>query len=272
LIIRSFVYRVFVCAADYAYALTKIAFITVPTIIHVVNVVGVCSRYPTIHVHVDAAYAGAALLCPEFCYLADDMEYAHSFNFNAHKWMLTTFDCSCYSVTDRVALQNAISSDMSIYRNVYEGGDLRNWQVPLGRRFRSLKLWCVMRAYGIVGLQRNIRRQCTLAEAFEDLVRGNDRFEIIWEAASRISLFSVTGREYAESSVAGNVKCGGTRTHLPRTVYVRQCNVYPVLCLFPADRRDPHCLRLGTYLWRGLRCSQRRVNQKTLMSMSPRPA
>ncbi|KAK3735479.1 hypothetical protein QZH41_020534 [Actinostola sp. cb2023] len=105
--------------------------------------------------HVDAAYAGTFFLCPEFRTYLKGIEFADSFNFNAHKLMLTNFDCSPLWVKDRNALMNALSVDMSYFKNDDTGA--YKWQIPLGRRFRSLKLWFVLRSYGLEGLQRHVR-------------------------------------------------------------------------------------------------------------------
>ena len=95
--------------------------------------------------HVDAAMSGTAVICPEYRYLHDGVEYADSYCFNPHKWMFTNFDCSCFWVADRAALINALSilpeyllNDATSSGAVF---DYRDWQVPLGRRFRALKLW-----------------------------------------------------------------------------------------------------------------------------------
>ncbi|KAL7915642.1 Endomembrane protein 70 domain-containing protein [Trichoderma velutinum] len=122
-------------------------------------------------VHVDAAYAGAALLLDENKPLAKPMAEFHSFNYNPHKWMLTTFDCSAVWVRARGHLINALSIKPPYLRNQYSDNELvtdyRDWQIPLGRRFRSLKLWFVLRSYGIRGLQAHIRNGVTLGESLE---------------------------------------------------------------------------------------------------------
>ena len=104
-------------------------------------------------VHVDAAHAGAAAVAPEFRWMLDGLDRLDSFAFNAHKWLLTNFDCDCFYVRDRRSLTDAMSITPEYLRNAAsESGqvvDFRDWQIPLGRRFRALKLWFVMRAYGL---------------------------------------------------------------------------------------------------------------------------
>ncbi len=132
--------------------------------------------------HVDAAYAGAMCVCPEHRGIIDGVEGADSFNFNAHKWLLTNFDCSALWVRDRRALTDALSITPEYLRNAASDSgaviDYRDWQIPLGRRFRALKLWFVIRHYGAEGLRAHIREHLRLAALFESLVREDDRFEI----------------------------------------------------------------------------------------------
>src|SRR5262249_16741661 len=120
--------------------------------------------------HVDAAMAGTAALCPEFRYIQDGVELADSYCFNPHKWMFTNFDCDCFYVAERAALIRTLSVLPEYLRNkATESGaviDYRDWQIPLGRRFRSLKLWFVIRSYGIDGLKHHIRRHIELAQEF----------------------------------------------------------------------------------------------------------
>ncbi len=133
--------------------------------------------------HVDAAHAGAVCVCPEFRGMLRGVESADSFAFNPHKWLLTNFDCNCFWTRDRAAIVNALSITPEYLRNAAtETGkviDYRDWQIPLGRRFRALKLWFVIRHYGVEGLRAYIREHVRLAEVFESLVRSDPRFEIV---------------------------------------------------------------------------------------------
>ncbi|KAH6635436.1 pyridoxal phosphate-dependent transferase [Chaetomium sp. MPI-SDFR-AT-0129] len=137
-------------------------------------------------VHVDAAYAGAALVCPEVqrATRIELVERFHSFDMNMHKWLLVNFDASCFFVRDRSWLVQALSVNQAVYGNTASDGglvtDYREWQIPLGRRFRSLKIWFVMRSYGIQGLQAYIRRTIALGEDFATaLAKRSDLFEIV---------------------------------------------------------------------------------------------
>ncbi|XP_010526485.1 PREDICTED: tyrosine decarboxylase 1-like [Tarenaya hassleriana] len=133
--------------------------------------------------HVDAAYAGSACICPEYRQYIDGIEEADSFNMNAHKWFLTNFDCSLLWVKDRNSLIQALSTNPEFLKNKASQANLvvdyKDWQIPLGRRFRSLKLWMVMRLYGSEKLQCYIRNHINLAKHFEELVSGDSRFEIV---------------------------------------------------------------------------------------------
>ena len=132
--------------------------------------------------HVDAAWAGSAAVCPEFRGMMDGVELAHSFSFNPHKWLLTNFDCALFWTTDRRSLIDALSITPEYLRNAASDAgaviDYRDWQIPLGRRFRAIKLWFVMRHYGVDGLRAHIREHVRIAGALEGMIRRDDRFEI----------------------------------------------------------------------------------------------
>ncbi|KAJ1882535.1 hypothetical protein H4R99_001794 [Coemansia sp. RSA 1722] len=133
--------------------------------------------------HVDAAYSGSALACPEFRPLAAGAECADSFNFNTHKWMLISFECSVMWVRDSTHLVNALSIEREYLPRVKGDKtfvkDYRNWGLPLGRRFCALKLWFMMRMYGVSGIQKNIRQHVKDAKWLEDQLLADGRFEIM---------------------------------------------------------------------------------------------
>ena len=147
-----------------------------------VPAIGQICRQQSLWLHVDAAMSGTAALCPEFRSIHNGLEYADSYCFNPHKWMFTNFDCDCFYVADRKALIQALSVLPEYLRNqATESGaviDYRNWQIPLGRRFRSLKLWLVLRHYGIEGLQFHIREHVRLAREFASWIGEDDGFEL----------------------------------------------------------------------------------------------
>jgi aromatic-L-amino-acid decarboxylase len=147
-----------------------------------VRAIGEICRRHRLWLHVDGAYAGSAAVCPEYRWIHDGLELADSYCFNPHKWLLTNFDCDCFYVADRAALIQTLSILPEYLRNrATESGavyDYRDWGIPLGRRFRALKLWFVIRAYGAEGLRRHVRRGVALAREFAGWVRADPRFEL----------------------------------------------------------------------------------------------
>lgn len=147
-----------------------------------VRAIGEICRREGIWLHVDGAHAGTAAIVPEFRGMHDGLELADSYCFNPHKWMFTTFDCDCFFVADRTALIKTLSILPEYLRNqATDSGaviDYRDWQIPLGRRFRSLKLWFVIRWYGVEGLQRFVREHVALAQEFAGWVANDPAFEL----------------------------------------------------------------------------------------------
>jgi aromatic-L-amino-acid/L-tryptophan decarboxylase len=143
--------------------------------------------------HVDAAMAGTAMLCPEFRHLKDGVELADSYCFNPHKWMFTNFDCDVFWVANRNELINTFSVLPEYLKNkATESGavfDYRDWHVQLGRRFRSLKLWFVIRYYGVEGLQFHIRNHVELAQKFAGWVKESSDFELVTEPPLNLVCF-----------------------------------------------------------------------------------
>lgn len=170
---------------------------TSSTAIDPVGAVGEACRREGLWLHVDAAYAGVAAICPEYRFVNAGLELADSYCFNPHKWMLTNFDCSCFFVADRQALVSALSILPEYLKNAatQSGGviDYRDWQVPLGRRFRALKLWFVLRYYGKEGLRRHVQHHVRLAQEFAGWVRADPDFELVVEPSLSLVCFRVKG-------------------------------------------------------------------------------
>jgi aromatic-L-amino-acid decarboxylase len=133
--------------------------------------------------HVDGAMAGIAALVPELRWVNAGVDSADSYCTNPHKWMGVNFDCTLYWTSDRSALLGALSILPEYLRSAAaEGGqaiDYRDWQVPLGRRFRALKLWLAIRLDGVAAFQEMIRSHVAMAQDFAALVGTDDRFEIV---------------------------------------------------------------------------------------------
>ncbi|CAK9157376.1 unnamed protein product, partial [Ilex paraguariensis] len=136
-----------------------------------------------IWVHIDAAYAGSAFICSEFHYFLHGIDGANSFSLNAHKWFLTTLDCCCLWLKDPSALIKALSTDPEILKNEASDSnqvvDYKDWQIALSRRFRAMKIWFVLRSYGVSNLRKFIRGHVKMAKHFEGLIAMDKRFEVV---------------------------------------------------------------------------------------------
>jgi aromatic-L-amino-acid decarboxylase len=166
-------------------------------------------REHSLWLHVDSAMSGTAALCPEFRFIHDGVEFADSYIFNPHKWMFTNCDCSVFYVADRKQLIQTLSVLPEYLRNqATESGaviDYRDWHVPLGRRFRSLKLWFVIRHYGIEGLQHHIREHVRLAQEFAGWVRNDSRFEIAAPALLNLVCFRLRSGDHSDQDQANQL-------------------------------------------------------------------
>ena len=181
--------------------------------------------------HVDAAMSGTAALCPEFRHIHDGLQLADSYCFNPHKWMFTNFDCDCFYVADRKALIRTLSVLPEYLRNqATESGaviDYRDWQVPLGRRFRALKLWFVIRHYGVEGLQYHIRRHVELAHEFVQWLKNDPRFELAAPVPLNLICFRHKGGNDANQTIMDRLNRSGdlhlTHTRLHDKLTLRIC-------------------------------------------------
>ena len=162
----------------------------------------ICSKYG-IWLHIDAALGGTALLLPEMAYMIDGIEHADSFVFNPHKWMFTNFDCSVYFVRDASHLIGTFEILPEYLKTRTRGqvNDYRDWGIPLGRRFRALKLWTVIRTYGIEGLQQKIRYHISLTAKLAEMISAEPEFELILPPL----LNTVCFRFIPDGTPAGNI-------------------------------------------------------------------
>ncbi len=159
--------------------------------------------------HVDAAYAGSAAVCPELRWALDGVEAADSFVVNAHKWMFTPMDCSCFFTARPDDLRAAFSLVPEYLRTSDEGLNLMEYGPALGRRMRALKLWAVLRWYGRQGLQEGIRRGVRLAALVEELVRADDRFELCAPRPFSTVCFRLRGSDEANEALLERVNASG---------------------------------------------------------------
>lgn len=151
------------------------------TAIDPLDAIGDIATQHNIWLHVDAAYAGSALLLPEFQWMINGIEKADSFVFNPHKWMLTNFDCTAYFVKDSRALVNTFAI-LPEYLKTRTDGQVNNycdWGIPLGRRFRALKLWFVLRYYGLEGIQEKLRGHMKMTCWLEEQINAAPDFHML---------------------------------------------------------------------------------------------
>jgi aromatic-L-amino-acid decarboxylase len=140
----------------------------------------ICKKH-NLWLHVDAAYAGAAAILPEKRWIMDGIEYSDSFVFNPHKWLLTNFDCSAFFVRDPTTLKKVFEIHPEYLKTGVDAkvNNYRDWGIQLGRRFRALKLWFVLRSYGVEGLQNMVREHIRLAQMLKQWIVDDPRFEVM---------------------------------------------------------------------------------------------
>lgn len=178
-----------------------------------VREIGKICREHSIWLHVDAAMAGPASICPELRWIQDGLDLADSYCCNPHKWMFTNFDCDCFYVADRAELIRTLSVLPEYLRNqATESGavtDYRDWQIPLGRRFRALKLWFVLRHYGVQGLRHHLRRHVELAQEFAKWVKADERFELAAPVPLNLVCFRHRGGDHINQLIMDRLNHSG---------------------------------------------------------------
>lgn len=175
--------------------------------------IGKICREKGIWLHVDAAMSGTAALCPELRWIQDGVDLADSYCFNPHKWMFTNFDCDCFYVADRAELIRTLSVMPEFLKNkATESGaviDYRDWHIPLGRRFRALKLWFVLRHYGAEGLRHHVRRHVELAQEFAKWVEADKRFELAAPVPLNLVCFRHRGGDEINQAILDRLNKSG---------------------------------------------------------------
>lgn len=202
--------------------------------------IGEICRGHHVWLHVDAAYAGSAAVCPELRFIHEGLELAASYCFNPHKWMLTNFDCNVFYVADRAALIKTLSVLPEYLKNrATESGaviDYRDWHVQLGRRFRALKLWFVIRHYGVEGLRRHIRRHVALAKEFASWVEGDDRFELAAPVPLSLVCFRHVGGDEVNQRLMDRLNASG-KIYLTHTKLDDKLTLRLAICGTHTERR-----------------------------------
>ncbi len=160
------------------------------------EIAAICKKYG-IWLHVDAAYAGTALLLPEYRWMIKGIEQADSFVFNPHKWMFTNFDCSVYLVKDAELLIKTFEILPEYLKTKTRGAvnDYRDWGVPLGRRFRALKLWFVIRSFGLEGIREKLRAHIEMNINFSRALEQIDSMHLPLKPFLNFSCFRLQPKE-----------------------------------------------------------------------------
>ncbi|UJR09418.1 hypothetical protein I4U23_013659 [Adineta vaga] len=186
---------------------------------NLVELGAICER-ENIWIHVDAAYAGSAFICPEFRHFMDGVELTHSFAFNPSKWMMVHFDCTAMWVKTSAALHRAFNVDPLYLQHENAGVaiDYMHWQVPLSRRFRALKLWFVIRSFGIEGLQKHIRNGVRMGSIFESFVRADERFELPADRHLGLVVFRLKGENELTEQLLKEINSGGLIHCVPASI------------------------------------------------------
>jgi aromatic-L-amino-acid decarboxylase len=163
--------------------------------------------------HVDAAFSGSAMICPEFRHHQAGIDLVDSYVFNPHKWLFVNFDCSVFYVSDRTPLLKALSILPPYLRGAAASNgkvvDYRDWHVALGRRFRALKLWWVIRSYGAEGLRAIIRLHVALACSLADRVANHPKLELIAPVPFSLVCFRHRDGDEATRTVAEAINRSG---------------------------------------------------------------
>jgi aromatic-L-amino-acid decarboxylase len=172
--------------------------------------------------HVDAAFAGSAMICPEFRHYQPGLDAVDSYVFNPHKWLLTNFDCSVFYVADRRPLYETLSIVPPYLRAAAttssEVVDYRDWQLPLGRRFRALKLWWVLRSYGAEGLRALIRSHIALAQDLATRITARPELELVAPVPFSLVCFRHVDGDQATDRIVDAVNATGSSYVTPSVI------------------------------------------------------
>ncbi|KAG8888279.1 hypothetical protein FRB98_008025 [Tulasnella sp. 332] len=205
--------------------------------------------HPDLWIHVDAAWAGVVLSCPEYrtvCHLDMINAHAHSFCTNFHKWGLVNFESSGMWVRDRRLLTDALDVTPEFLRTKHgDSGlviDYRNWQLPLGKRFRALKLWFVLRSYGVKGFQEHIRKGIKHADLFASLIKSSPSFEIVSPPSFSLVVFRIIPSSLNPSSTPPNTLDSLNKLN---RIFFHHVSIRPDIFIIQTDLQGMFCLRMA---------------------------
>ncbi|XP_047437670.1 histidine decarboxylase [Mugil cephalus] len=184
--------------------------------------------------HVDAAYAGSAYFCPELRWSLEGIEFADSFVFNPSKWMMVHFDCTAFWVKDKYKLQQTFSVDPVYLRheNSQAATDFMHWQIPLSRRFRSLKLWFVMRSFGLKNLQAHIRHGIEMAKLLECHIKSDPNFEVPAKRHLGLVVFCLKAGNALTQELLRRLTRSGTMYLIPADIHTKRIIRFTVTSQF----------------------------------------
>jgi aromatic-L-amino-acid decarboxylase len=202
---------------------------TSTTAVDPLRAIGEICREEGVWFHVDGAYAGSAAVLPEMRKWFDGLELADSYCFDPHKWLLTNFDCTAFYLSDRQRLIRALTVAPEFLRNAATDSgaviDYRDWQVPLGRRFRSLKLWFVIRQFGVEGLRDHVRRHIDMADGLAAMIESDPDYELAAPHPFALVCFRHRGGDAVNQRILDGVNRSGrfflTHTRLEGLLTVR---------------------------------------------------
>ncbi|MEE8586364.1 MAG: pyridoxal-dependent decarboxylase [Acidobacteriota bacterium] len=160
----------------------------------------ICRQYG-LWLHVDAAMAGSAAILPEMAWLMEGVDQADSYLFNPHKWLFTNFDCTAFFCREPRLLKQALAIQPEYLKTRHDAAaeNFRDWSLQLGRRFRALKLWFVLRCYGVEGLQEKLRLHLKMARWFADQVKACPQTTLLVEPRLSTVCFHLDSDERTEA-------------------------------------------------------------------------
>ncbi|CAM8948732.1 unnamed protein product [Rhodiola kirilowii] len=160
---------------------------------------GIIAKEFNMWFHVDAAYAGSAFICPEFRHYMDGLELTDSYSTNAHKWLLSNLDCCVLWLKAPEHVINSLSANGAYLKSGNDDDTVayKDWQISLTRRFRAIRLWMVIRTYGLTNLMSHIRSDVSMAKRFEELVESDKRFEVVFPRKFSLVCFKLRAKKTA---------------------------------------------------------------------------